>query len=342
MTRRAWIKRFSAVAGIVCALAPLLGTDLIVYKAGLVLVTLVAVLGLHVLVNWTGELSLAQAGAVGLPAFAVLAASEVWHTSPVYLIPFGVLVGAATGALIGLPALRAGGLHVALLTLVAGFAVDRFFLKQAWLVGRVARQAWTPDLGPIDLTSRRNMYFLLLALTVAALAAVDRIHRSKIGRGWFWIRADQQGAAAFGIPVAPYRMLAYAVGGAFAGLAGAMYANWVRTFSGQAFPLGLSFTYLLLAVIAGPGVIWGVVAAVLLVQGGQVVAADIIGSAFGDAFNTAIAYGGPVALLIVITRYQGGLSGLGAAVVRRRRPTPEGGRSPVPAAGKPADVGCAS
>ena len=340
MYRRA-SKWLVAALGVLCALVPLLGDDLIVYKSGLVLVTLVDVLGLHVLVNWTAELSLAHAGAVGLPAFTVLAASETWHASPVYLLPFGLLVGVLTGALIGLPALRAGGLHVALLTLVAGFAIDRFFLKQLWLVGKVARQVSKPALGPVDLTSRRSMYVMLVVLTVAALTAVTRMHRSKIGRAWFWIRADQSGAAAFGIPVARYRICAYAVGGAFAGLAGGMYANWVRTFSGQAFPLQQSFTYLLLAVIAGPGVIWGVVAAVLLVQGGQVFAADIIGSAFGDAFDTFIAYGGPIALLVVITRYQGGLSGIGGAVAARRRAAPQSGALPVPEPGTSADERCA-
>lgn len=333
--------RLFALLGVLLALAPLLGNDVVVYKGGLVLVTLVAVLGLHVLVNWTGELSLAQAGAVGLPAFAVLAASEVWRVSPIYLLPLGLLIGAATGLLIGLPALRAGGLHVALVTLVAGFAIDRYFLKQLWLIGVVPRQVRKPVLGPIDLTSRRDMYVFLVALTVLALAAVARLYRSKYGRGWFWVRANQAGAAAFGVPVARYRMLAYVVSGAFAGLAGGMYANWVRTFSGQAFPMSQSFAYLLLAVIAGPGMFWGVVAAVVLIQGGQAFSPELFGSAFGNAFDTILAYGGPIAVLLVIVRFQDGLSGLGNVVAGRLRSATT--RRVVPSAELgPATVGEAS
>lgn len=316
-----------AVIGL-AALLPLLGTDLVVFKSGLLLVALVAVLGLHILVNWAGELSLAHAGAVGLSAFAVLAVSEVWGISPVYLLPFGLVVGTCTGGVIGLTAMRAGGLQVALVTLVAGFAIDRFFLKQLWLVGRVARQASKPELGPFDLTSRRSMYILLLILSAASLVAVSRLHGSKLGRGWFWVRQNQAGAAAFGVPVARYRMLAYAVSGAFAGVAGGMYAGWVRTFSGQVFPLQLSFFYLLLAVIAGPGVIWGVVAAVLLLQGGQTFAVDLVGRDLGGAFETAIAYIGPIALLVVITRYQGGLTGIGHVILARLRSV-TGGRDGV-------------
>jgi branched-chain amino acid transport system permease protein len=305
------LRAVGLVAVLALSLLPLLGGEVLLFKSGLVLIVVVAALGLHLLVNWAGELSLAHAGMVGLPAFVVLATSSVTGISPVYLLPLGVVVGTAAGALVGLPTLRAKGVQVALVTLVAGFAIDRFFFTQRWLVGKIPRSVADPSLGPIHFSTSRSEYPLLIAVVALALWAASRLHRSKIGRGWLWIRVNPDAAAAFGIPVVGYRVMAYAAAGAFAGLAGALYASWVQSFSSEAFPTTLSFTYLLLAVLAGPGRVWGVVAAVMLVQGAQVFTSEVFGSGIGGTLDTIIAYGGPIGLLSVIIRYQSGLSGMG-------------------------------
>ena len=305
------------VVATLLALLPMLGSEVVVFKAGVVLVFFVGVLGLHILVNWAGELSLAQAGMVGLPAFVVLAVSAVADVSPVYLLPLGVLVGAATGALLGLPALRTKGLQVALVTLVAGVGIDRFFFAQTWLVGKVSRVAATPSLGPLDMSTSRSRYPFLLAVLALAVAACTLLYRSKVARAWFWVRANPDAAAAFGIPVLAYRLLAYVVCGAFAGLAGGLYAMWVESFGREAFPLQLSFTYLLVAVLGGPGFLAGVAAAAVFVQGGPLFASEGFGAGVGGAMETVVAYGGPVGLIAVITRFEGGLNGIGRSVMQR-------------------------
>lgn len=318
---------FAAFA-IALGLTPLLGSDATAYRAGLVLIVLVAALGLHVLVNWAGELSLAHIATVGLPAFAVLAFSDVWHVSPVYLLPVGIAVGAATGTVIGLPALRADGLQVALVTLVAGFAVDRYFFNQPWLVGSLPRHVTTPTLGTIDLAPRHAGYAFLFAVALLAIGTSRRLYFSKLARAWFWVREDPEAASAFGIAVSRYRLLAYAVSGCFGGLAGAMYAGWVQTFSGGAFHAEQSFTYLLLVVIAGPGLYPGVVASVVTIYGGQVFASQLFGNDVGDVLDAVLAYGGPLGLISVIVHHEKGLNGLGRSLVSHRiRPTARPQRS---------------
>ena len=86
--------------------APTLLGEATVYKLGLVLILLVGAIGLHLLVNWAGELSLAHAALVGLPAFVVATVSSGQGVSPIVLLPLGVLVGLVAGAVVGLPAIR--------------------------------------------------------------------------------------------------------------------------------------------------------------------------------------------------------------------------------------------
>jgi len=201
------------------ALIPLLLSEITAYNAGLVLIFVVVALGLHLLVNWAGQLSLAQAGMFGVPALSVAALSEAHGLSPLYLLPIGIALGAATGALIALPALKAHGLHIALLTLTADIAINRFVLQQGWLIGKSgARHGAVPSLGPLRFATTKGLYVPLLALTILTIAFFWMLMHSRFGRAWLWIGANPDAASAFGVPVVAYKIAAYAAAGAFAGL----------------------------------------------------------------------------------------------------------------------------
>ena len=103
----------------VVVVAPLGASEVTIFKVGLVALLGIGAIGLHMLVNWAGELSLAHAACVGLPAFAVAKLSGDHGISSIHLLPAGIAVGALLGALVGLPALRAKGLQVAVVTLAA-------------------------------------------------------------------------------------------------------------------------------------------------------------------------------------------------------------------------------
>lgn len=292
----------------VLALLPLLGSQLTVFRSGLVVIFIVAAIGLHLLVNWAGELSLAHAAMVGLPAFVVAGLSEVGGVSPIYLLPFGVASGAAVGLIVALPALRSHGLQVALVTLVAGKAIERYFYSQEWLSPRGGRVAADAEFAFLAVSTPRALYPILLVVASAAAAVAWALLHSKLARAWFWVRADPAAAAAFGIPVARYRLLAYAVGGSFAGLAGGLTVMWVQRLSPSAFPTTLSVTYLVVAVLAGPGYVGGTALA-----GGALEA----GRLFGSGTGALIAYAGPIALVLTVTRYKAGLNGIGRNLMRR-------------------------
>lgn len=297
------LRAASALLGAaVLVVGPALLAETVVYKAGLVLIVLVAVIGLHLLVNWIGELSLAHAALVGLPAFVAAKLSADHGLSPVLLLPIAVVVGLVAGGVVGLPAIRARGLQVALVTLAAGVAIDRFFFTKEWLVGSVsgARVA-VPSLGPVELRTARSMYPLLAVIVVLAIGAAWMIYRSKIGRAFSWIKAHPDAASAFGVPVARYRTLAYVLAGGFAGLGGGLTTMWVQRLTPEAFPLSRSFTMLIIVALAGRGFVGGVALAVAAVEGGQL---------FFSSAGAFITYAAPIGLIVTLTRQPAGLNGL--------------------------------
>jgi branched-chain amino acid transport system permease protein len=331
-TERAAMARPMALVGLAgLSLLPLLAREVIVYKAGVVMIFFVAAIGLHVLVNWAGELSLAHAGMVGLPAFSVLALSSVHGISAVYLLPVGVLIGGAVGAIVALPTLRARGVQVALVTLIAGIAIDRYFFTKSWLVGPVSgRAASSPRLGPIEFTTSRSLYVVLVVIVAGAVLAAWMLMHSKVARAWYWIRVNSDAAAAFGVPVVLYRILAYTTGGAFAGLAGGLTVMWTQRLGPGAFPTSSSFTYLLVAVLAGAGFVGGLVATTLMLPGGQQFATNIFGVETGRTVDAILAYGGPLGLINVLIFHKSGLNGLGRNLMARIAPSGDERITPAP------------
>ncbi|MBV8957723.1 MAG: branched-chain amino acid ABC transporter permease, partial [Actinobacteria bacterium] len=247
----------------------------------------------------------------GLPAFVVAKLSADHHISPLVLLPAGLLVGLMVGALVGVPAMRARGLQVALVTLAAGVAIDRFFFTKAWLVGGDTGAAVSvPRLGPFTFATARSLYPVLATVSVVAVVAAFALHRSKVGRAFLWVKANPDAAAAFGVPVAAYRIAAYALAGAFAGLAGGLTAAWVGRLTPQAFPLSKSFTYLIIVAIAGRGFVGGVAAAAAFIEGGRL---------FLPNADAVLTYGAPLGLIVTLTRHPAGLNGFGRQIAARVR-----------------------
>jgi len=283
------------------------------YKLGSVAIVFIAAVGLHLLVNWTGELSLAHAGFIGVPAFVVAQFSAHTGLTPLLGLPLAIVTGVALGGVVGVAALRARGLQVALVTLAVGIAIGQFLFFRSWIVGPPQGLLIpTPSILGHPLASSRALAPVLVATIAVVVLLTRAIMRSTIGRAMLMVREDPDAAAAAGVAVAQYRALAYALAGGFAGVAGWSYVVWVQQVTPKAFPLQLGFTYLVIAALAGPGGLAGVAVAALVIQGGAL---------FSILPGRTALYLGPVALIYNVTRYQAGINGLlaGAASFLRGR-----------------------
>jgi branched-chain amino acid transport system permease protein len=288
------------VAAAIIFAPPRMLNETLVYKLGLVAIFSIAAAGLHVLVNWAGELSLAQAGLIGVPAFVLGKLSADHGINPILLLPLSLIVGALIGALIGLPALRVRGLYVAIVTLAAGVAIDSFFFTRTWLVGNGVVAVPTPVLGPWTFSSSRRLYPFVALVAVIIFAALAALFRSKLARALWWTKSDPNAAAAAGVNVGAYRVGAYAMAGALAGLAGGLTAVWIQQVSPTGFPLTLSFTYLLIVMLAGPGAVTAVVIVVFFFLGLPL---------FSSFIATLVNYIGPIGLVITLVVYPDGANG---------------------------------
>lgn len=293
------------------ALLPMLGTEAITFKFGLVLIFAIAAMGLHVLVNWAGQLSLAHAAMVGVPSLAVAKLSADHGLSPMVLLPLAPVIGALLGTLVSLPALRVRGLYVTIVTLAIAIVVDRFLFSQQWLVGGGSFSLPVPTLFGLEFRTSASLYPLLCAVFLVVVMALRAFHGSKAVRAMLWTKANPDAAAAAGVDRGRYKILAYAIAGTLAGLAGGLTSLWVLRVTPTSFPLNLSFTYLLVVVLAGPGSVGGVIQSAAGLEAGRLI--------FSTVVARILSFAGPLSLIFVLTQIPAGLNGQGRSLVARLR-----------------------
>ena len=212
------------IAVVLTALLPALWQDSLVVTFAFALV----LLSLVVTTGYAGQLSLGQFALAGMGAFFAGRAADVWNFPFPLAILFGVVLAAPVGALFSIPAVRARGLNLAIVTLGLGTAVQLIIFQNSnWTGGFSGTKVGRPNLFGLDVTATRfpdrYAYVALGAFVLAALS-VASLRRGRAGRRLLAVRTNERAAAALGINVAGAKVYAFAVGGSIAGLGGIMLA----------------------------------------------------------------------------------------------------------------------
>ncbi|MDP3712121.1 MAG: branched-chain amino acid ABC transporter ATP-binding protein/permease [Mycobacteriales bacterium] len=224
----------------------------------------IAAISLNVLMGYAGQISLGQFAFVGVGAFTTGIV-----TSPVQLrLPWvvGLAASAAVGGviafLVGLPALRLRGLYLAIVTVgVAYVGWQTVFPLEDIGGGSSGKVIPNPYVGGNPISSDAG-FLVLAALLLVAVWQVDvNLVRSRLGRAFRALKADEQVAASFGIDVARFKLLAFTISGAMAGVAGCVYGTAYGTVTSNDFPYAKSLLLVVMVVIGGLGSRWGVVLA---------------------------------------------------------------------------------
>jgi branched-chain amino acid transport system permease protein len=226
-------------------------------------------LSMNVLTGYTGQISLGHQAFLGLGALtgANVVSSGV-HPADPFTFALGMLcAAAASGAaalLLGAVALRIRGLYLALVTLVFGSVFsDTIFTLPALNGHDASVPAYRPDA-----LAGEYRYFLFALAMVCVCVYVDVwVRRSKVGRGLVAVRDNELVAQAFGVNVLGYKLIAFTISGAMAGLAGGVFAFWEQAFSDKDFlsVAGFNFalTFVVMAVVGGLANRSGVIAAAI-------------------------------------------------------------------------------
>jgi branched-chain amino acid transport system permease protein len=260
--RRAGLAALLVVLAAVPLVAPPLVLDLLCRAA-------IAVVGAHalnLLTGYTGLVSLGHAGLLAAGAFTagILAhetGAQVWVT-----VPAAVTVGAILGLVVGAPSLRLRGVYLALGTLALHFLI--IYLVGEYQSGRGLATGLLlprPALGALRLASPVAWYCVLTS--VAGLVTVFTLNlvRTRPGRAWTAIRDREIAAAATGVNVAVYKLLAFVVSSALTAFAGSLWAYYTGFVSVEAFSFFMTIEYIAMIIIGGLGsVLGGVLGAVFV------------------------------------------------------------------------------
>jgi ABC-type branched-subunit amino acid transport system ATPase component/branched-subunit amino acid ABC-type transport system permease component len=227
-----------------------------------------AAMSIVVLTGFVGQISLAQASFVGISALVTGMVVRGWGIGfPLSLIIAAAVAGGAA-ILLGVIALRVRGLYLAVATLVFAWMCDQFLFKTPWLGANTGSSTIPPQtLGDpagwpyFDLTERRTLYFIFVAIIALVVFALANLRDTKTGRAFFAVRGSEMAAASLGIDVVRTKLIAFGLAGVLAGLAGSVLILDQRTVVPDQFLFTVSLQYLAIAVVGGLGSLGGALAA---------------------------------------------------------------------------------
>ena len=242
-------------------------------------------LGLNIVVGFAGLLDLGYIAFYGVGAYcyALLASPHFGLHLPFWVIlPIGAALACLFGVLLGAPTLKLRGDYLAIVTLGFGEIIRILLNNLASPINitngpqgitlidpfRIAGfdfskpERWFGLMvsGPI------KYYYLLLVVLIVVMVVNVRLQDSRIGRAWVAIREDETAAQAMGINTRNVKLLAFAMGASFGGVAGGMFAAMQSFISPESFVLVESIMVLAMVVLGGMGNIWGVVLGAVLLS----------------------------------------------------------------------------
>jgi branched-chain amino acid transport system permease protein len=221
--------------------------------------------------GYTGQVSFGHAGFFALGAYAAATGTKHLGLSPWLGLVLGALVAALVGLLTGFPALRLRGHYLALVTL--GLAEIIRLVAQNWLSltgGPFGIHDYRtfPGLPTAGLVERQARYIVVAGIVGMAIVAMYQIcERTEAGKAFRAIREDETLAEMLGIHTTVYKLLAFTLSAAFAGLAGALYAYDVQLVSPTVASAATTSFVIGMAVFGGLGTIWGPVLGALTLFG---------------------------------------------------------------------------
>ena len=258
-------------------------------------INVILALSLNLITGFCGQISLGHAAFYGVGAYTAASLSVAGMALAPALFG-GALLAGLVGVIVGLTSLRVRHDFLAITTMGVGFLFLGFVRKQEWLGGELGiSRIPSPGLGDIGYMS------LVLVLAALVIAFSLFVKRSWMGFAFDAVADDEDTARTVGVDVTRYKLTAFGLGTAIAGLAGGLYAHFTRFIIPDAFDFITSITVLAMVVVGGIGSTWGVLAAAVVL----VLMPELF--RFVNDYKLLI-YG---ALILVVMRFSpGGLAGL--------------------------------
>jgi len=245
-----------------------------------VLIFAIAIMGLNILVGYSGQLSLGHGAFMALGAYTTAILIHRYQLNYLVTIPIAGLLTGVVGFLFGVPALRLSALYLALATFALAVVTPSLIKRPADLTGGVQGVILPPPDPPpfasdffsaitgLRMTSDQWLYYVILVVALLLFWLAWNLVRNRPGRAMRAIRDGEVAAAAYGINIAGYKTLAFGISAFYAGTAGSLFGLASGFVSPDTFPVSLSIQLLVGAVVGGlasiPGPLAGAIFAYFL------------------------------------------------------------------------------
>lgn len=243
--------------------------------ASFILINIILGVSIYITLS-TGQLSLANAGFMGIGAYTSALLTLNFDLPIIVGILAGTLMAGLFGIIIGIPTLRLQGVYLAIVTLGFGEVIRVIFVNWESLTKGAVGLSGIPHMGreilntlkgfgfdPKVLGLQNNqfvfltIFLLLLVITISIVMFFRRQNRSRVGRAFAAIKLDEKAAESMGINITYYKVLAFAQGALVAGFAGTLFAHVLAYISPADFAYHRAVEILIFAVFGGSEVIWG-------------------------------------------------------------------------------------
>jgi branched-chain amino acid transport system permease protein len=218
----------------------------------------IAAMGLNLTLGYAGQVSLAQGAFVGIGAYA--GAILTTQGCPLIVaIAVAIVLCFAIGWLLGYPALRVQHHYLAFVTLAFSTLAFLVFRNESWLTGGIYGISNIPRPHVFGLATSKPLpfYYVCLASLAIVTAAVWWLIRSPWGRAFMALRENPVRALSLGVDTRRYTLMAFAIGSALGGVAGALYAPLTQYIDPVPFNLSLSLDLLMMVIVGGSGFFFG-------------------------------------------------------------------------------------
>ena len=277
-------------------------------------ITLIAAVGLNILVGYCGQLSIGHVGFIAVGAYtSAILTNRLGMPFPVGLIGAGLVAG-FIGIIFGLPSIRVKGFYLAITTIAAQFIIIWVINHWGYTGGFNGITVPYASIGGLVFRSEGSQFYLIITITVLCVFFAKNITRTKIGRAFIAIRDNDLAAQVMGVNLLYYKLLAFFIGCFFAGIAGSLLAHYTGSLYGEQFSFTDSILYVGIIIIGGLGTsvgpIFGVVFIRLLQQFLTVAVVPWLGNTFpgfpaGFASGVAPMVFGLVLILFLILEPRG-------------------------------------
>jgi branched-chain amino acid transport system permease protein len=246
--------------------APLYFSNYWLGVCNLIGITLVAAIGLNILVGYCGQLSIGHAGFIAVGAYTTAILTNRLELPFLVGLVCAGLVAGFIGLIFGIPSVRVKGFYLAITTIAAQFIIIWVINHWSLTGGFLGIKVPYASIGGLVFRSEVSQFYLIMIIAALCTFFVKNLARTKVGRAFVAIRDNDLAAEVMGVNLFYYKMLAFFIGCFFAGIAGALLAHWIGFLNTEQFSLTESILYIGMIIIGGLGTTLGPILGVIFIR----------------------------------------------------------------------------